>query len=199
MNQIQRISFSFALLGFLLSSSGCGYTWRNKSNPWKAQKVERVYIKAMINNTLRSGLEVPFTSALIREFSRGPKVRIASNEENSDAVIESSLDAVGSSIGPTTTVDRLSQDPAARAFNDYVIASEYSASATITVSLVRKQDKRVLWTRAFSESKTYPANNRFGLVGSTSALINSSQEQLALNEIAQVLASDAYDTMFEAF
>ena len=96
---------------------------------------------------------------------------------------------------PAITKDKV----ALATLEDYVIATDYTASASIIVNLTRKVDGKVLWSQTLNRSKSYPGNNRYGLQGTTSVLINSSQEQFALIEIARFLASDAYENMLEAF
>lgn len=153
----------------------------------------------MTNNSLRPGVEVDFTSALLKEFSRGRRIRLVSDPKEADAFVEGTIEQVVSSIGPATTVSQISQEAGAQNLSEMVIATEYVASAVVNVRLVRKKDKATLWEQRFSSNKIYPANNRFGKEGVTSTLINDSQQTLALNEIAKTIASDAYDIMLEAF
>ncbi|MBI2606061.1 MAG: hypothetical protein HYW49_08280 [Deltaproteobacteria bacterium] len=189
---LASISLAFAL-------SACGYSWQTRNNPWKSQGIEKVYINIMTNNSLRAGAEVPFTSAFVKAFSRGNKVRVVSRPEDADAVVDAVLDSVSASISSSTTVPSLTADIAATDLSDMVIATEYVAKANVTVNLVRRSDGTQLISQSFDRVKVFPGNNRFGLPGTTSVLINDSQQQLALNEIAQVIASDAYDTILEAF
>jgi hypothetical protein len=148
---------------------------------------------------LKSGIEVPFTSALVREFARGARIGVVTDEAAADAIVEGTVDNVVSEIRTSTTVDAISNQPAAKNLTDLVIASDYVANATVTVRLRRANSKEVLWTQTFAQAKIYPGGNRFGQEGSTSALINSSQEYLALQTVAETIASDAYDTMLEGF
>jgi hypothetical protein len=183
----------------VLQLAGCGYQWQRKSTAWSAKGVHRVFVRTLVNNTLISGIEVPFSSALLREFARGERIGLVTDEKLADAYVTGTVDAVVSQPNSQTTVDVISNQPAAKSLTDFVIASDYLVTAGVTVRLVRTGSGEVLWTQAFSQAKIYPGGNRFGQEGSTSSLINSSQEHLAVNDIAQIIASDAYDTMLEAF
>lgn len=179
--------------------SGCGYSWQGINNPWRAHGVERIYVRTLTNNTLIAGAEVPFTSALVKQFVQGKRLLLVGREEDADAVLLGTLLQAESRINTDTTVSQISRATETRGFSEMVIASDYVAVATIDVQLVRRRDKRMLWNQSFSGSKIYPGNNRFGVQGSTSSLINSSQEAMALSDLSVLLASDAYDTMLEAF
>ncbi len=192
-------SFVFVIFLFFLFPFGCGYHWQQKINPWKNRGIEKVYVEILKNNSLKAGAEVPFTSALVKMFSRGNKVRVVSEPTAADAIVQGAIDSISSSIGPRSTVPTLTTDPQAATISDMLVATEYQVSAALTVTLVDQKSKSVLWSQGFSGNKFYPGNNRFGLVGNTSALINDSQQQLALQDIAQILASDVYDTMLEVF
>jgi hypothetical protein len=189
----------FSSVAALLLQTGCGYSWQNKRNPWRDRGIARVYVRPLTNNTLYTGAEVALTSALVKVFARGEKVKLVAEEKDADAFVEGTVDSIGSVPSARGTVGTLTNDPSAKELSDIPIATEYTATATVTINLVAKTGGTKYWTQAFSQSKIFPGNNRFGLVGTTSALINSSQQQIAMGEIAQYIATDVYDAMFEAF
>ncbi|MBI3557655.1 MAG: LptE family protein, partial [Deltaproteobacteria bacterium] len=166
-------------------------------NPWVAKCVKTVYIQVMTNNSLKAGIEIPFTTALAKEFESGGKVRVVGDEKEADAIVKGTIASFTSEFNPSglTSVSSISNSLDAQALSDMVVASEYIATANITVQLI-KRDGPVLWTQTFSRPKVYPAGNRFGLQGTTSALIDAPVEQLALVDIAGFIASDVHDTMY---
>lgn len=192
-----RLSFLIGLLAFVVC--GCGYKFQGASNPWKDAGIQKVYIDIMTNNSMRTGVENLFTSAFVKVFSRGNRVQIVTSKSEADAVVEGVIGSVGASVLSATTVPQITKDPTAAQLSDIAIASEYNASATLTITLTRTRDQKALWNKTFSGNKIYPGNIRFGFPGTTSVLINDSQQQLALAEIANSIASDTYDFMFEAF
>lgn len=193
--------YAILLLVPIFIFSSCAYTFQARGNPWKDQGIERVQIRTLQNNSLKPGAENVFTSALLKEFSRGARLRLASDSQDADAFLEGTIDSITNGISSSTTVPQIAQnDPDAKQFfSDVTIATEYSTAAQITVRLVRKRDRAVVWTQSFAQNKLYPGNNRFGLLGDTSMQINSSEQDLALYEIARNLANDAYDAVLEAF
>ncbi len=186
--------------------SGCAYQFQGTENPWKDKSVETVYINIMTNNSLRSGEEVPFTSAFIKTFSRGNKLKVVNDSKRADLVVNATIENITSTISSSTNVPTLTKDKlASQTLSDMVIATEYAATATVSVSLTKGENNHnpkvpaVLLTQNFSRIKIYPGNSQFGLQGTTSVLINESQFQMALNEIATGISADAYDTMLEYF
>lgn len=161
--------------------------------------MKTLYIQSLVNNTLRSGIEIPMTSAIVREFVRGGRIKLVSRESEADAVLSGQIDSFGSDqLNHATAPQVANNDLTAQAIPNQLIASEYIARANITVNLTRK-DGKGLWAQAFGRPKVYPAGNLYGLQGTTSALRDASFEQFALADIAAFIASDIYDTMMEAF
>ena len=190
----------FLPLFLLVFVSACsGYRWQDKSNPWAEKGYHKVYVSIMLNNSLRSGAEVPFTSAFVRAFSRGNKLRVVSDEGDADILVNANLDNIASEIISSTRVVDITKDASAEALSDVMVATDYIAKASVTVRFVTKKTNETLIEQKFERSKIYQGNNRFGKLGTTSALINDSQFQVALNEVARSIAADAYDTMLESF
>lgn len=190
-----------AALALSILAGGCGYSWQGNANPWAAKGVKTIYVRSLRNDTLHSGAEVSFTSALVKVLSRGTKIQLVADEKLADGVIEGTVDTIlNAPSGPGTTVGQLTKNPSQiGTLADVPIAGDYIATASITVTLLRNSDHSTLWHQGFTQSKIYPGNNRYGASGNTSALINASQQQFAINEIAQFIARDVYDAMFEAF
>lgn len=190
---------NFVIIFLVCVLAGCGYSFQGKTHPWTTDGLNKVYVDVMSNNSLRAGTEVAFTSAFVKYFSRGNKLKVVQKESDADLIVRASVDSIANNISSSTTVPQLTEDPAAKVLDDYVVATEYSASAAVSVSFIRRRDSVTLMSQSFSRSKIYPANNRFGKPGTTSVLINDSQASMALSEIANGIAGDAYDSMLEAF
>lgn len=193
----------FALSMVSVMFCGCGYHWRSHVNPWKKQNIQTVYVPMITNNTLHPGIESFFTSALEKEFIRGQKLKLVSDGKAADVTLKGTLVEVLTTPNGQSTVPQITEDPEARAqLADMVIASDYSTLVRMRVEMIdyrQEKEGKVLWSRSFQGSKVFPANNRYGLEGTTSALINASQESLTLQNLAQTVASDVYDSLFHAF
>ncbi len=201
-----RLSQIFSLLVIFAVMNACAYRFQGSENPWREKSVENVYINIMTNNSLRAGEEVPFTSAFLKTFSRGNKLKVVNDSKQADIVVNATIESIASNVSSSTNVPTLTQDKlASQTISDMVIATEYAATATVSVQLTKGEASTnpklppILLVQNFSRVKIYPGNSQFGLPGSTSVLINDSQFQMALNEIAQGIAADAYDTMLEYF
>jgi hypothetical protein len=190
------MAWVFVLCG---SFASCGYHFQGRDNPWEKDGVSKVYVDSFVNRSSRAGAETVFTSALVKVFARGERLRVVQNKKDADAVLEGVVTELAVVPVSAATVTQLTKDPAAKPLADISLATEYAVNAIISVNLVRSKDSKSLWMQSFSGSKIFPGNNRFGTAGSTSVLINDSQQNAALSEIAFVVATDAYDFMLETF
>jgi hypothetical protein len=196
-----RSSLTLLALVLALATSACGYAFRSRANTWDHAQVHKIYISPLTNNTLRPGVEVVFTSALIKEFSQGGRIQITSDRGKADAVLEGVVELVESTVLSTTTADQVSKDlPLGQGLDStYVVAQEYTARAQISLALSRIVDGKGLWAQGFANSRIYPAANQGGDIGNTGVLINNSRYTMALTELAKQLAVEAHDLFFEAF
>ena len=189
------------LIIFLFSFfSGCGYHFRGSDNPWKADGIEKVYIRNVDNNTMTVGLDAMVRSATHRELSRGKRFVVVTSKEDADGFIDAVISEAHSAINTTTTVSAIApKNSTAANLGDFVIASDYRANLSVVYTLVRKRDQKLLFSKSFSDNRLYQGGNNYGLKGSTSSLMNQSQERISLEELTARLASDMQDTMLEAF
>ena len=93
--------------------------------------------------------------------------------------------------------DRLK--PVDSAPKNFFVAVEYSASLSVNFSLTRREDKKVIWTSGFGRSKNYPGNNQLGVRGTTSQLINESEFDRSLNEMAEQMMWEVHEAMLARF
>lgn len=196
----RALTLGFLIL-FLSGVTGCGYHLRSPENIWSREKINKLYIYPLKNNTLKAGLEVPFTSALLQEYAKQGRVQLADRVEDADAVLTGSIDLAQSSVTSVSGATQLNQNSptgTAPLPSNFIVASEYQATAGVTLYLKRR-DGAVLWGKGFSRSRLYPGNNIAGDLGNTSVLINESRFQNALHDISLLIAADSYDTMMEAF
>mgnify|MGYP001574673287 CR=1 FL=1 len=105
------------------------------------------------------------------------------------------------SIGAAVAASVL--EPAGRGDGTTYVASEYQASLTAAFALVRRRatpgKKPMIWTAPFSRLKRFPANNRLDVLGTTSALINESEFDRALGDLAESMMGDVHESMLSMF
>lgn len=194
-----RLFLLFSILIFSMVCSGCGYGFQGRSNPWEKDHVRKLYVKIPRNVSQHAGAEAIFTSALIREFTRSKRLEIVNTEEESDAILTCRIDDVHSDGGGGIPLANITKDSKAESLENFSVFSEYNLRSGVTMTLVKKKGAQVLWSQSFAATHLYPGNNRFGLEGSTSMLINASRAEMAYNEVTKTIASDVQDVMLEAF
>ncbi len=201
MGLLMRKAISYLGLFFCLLSSmsavSCGYGFRSSHNIWEKEQIHTLYIEPLRNNTLHPGVETMFTSALLKEFSQGGRIKLVSNEDRADAVLSGSVDQVISRPGASTTADQVA--PGKGLDPTYIVAREYSATGGINLRLTKKSNSKTLWGQGVARTRVYPGENNGGDIGNTGDLINESRFLLALQEIANAIAIEAHDLFFEGF
>lgn len=199
-----------ALLFFVgAASSGCsGYTVRRSTNYWgEKEGIHRIYIYPVTNNTYKVGVENLVYNQVLREISARGGMQIVRHPEEADAVLRTTVEAADYSPGATTTESELfPRDKIAgfpRGSSDVYVAREYVAVLQCGFSLVRTQSvpgkSNVLWATSLSRSKRFPGSNQLGVFGTTSALINDSEFDRALKDLAEGVMNDLQETMFSLF
>lgn len=185
-----------------LALGGCGYRFRSSHNLWEKNGIRKLYISNIENNTLRSGVDGPFSSSILKEFARQGRIQIVRQKEQADGILSGTLYVVDAKCGPTTTADQVSTTiPSGmpRPPSDFIVAQEYVVSAELGLELSEAKSQKTLWSKTFSRTKIYPASNQAGDIGNTSVQINESRFQEALADVATNIAVDAHDILFEAF
>ncbi len=217
-------SFSFiAGCIALWGASGCGYTLQTSKNSHLAKSgIRRVYVRNFLNNTYKPGIENVIYNSLSKTLASQRRVELVQHESEADAVIEGSVDqasaTAASSIPASSlqTVGVVSTDPL---LQSAIVASNYGALLTCSFKLTRPQQpglsvskvldeipgkpsgvgRQVLWFSTFSRSKNFPGANQLGVGGETAPLINDSEFDRALSEIATSMMMDVHEAMLDLF
>lgn len=83
------------------------------------------------------------------------------------------------------------------------VATEYIAELSCTFTLTRRNVKpgtpAILWTAGFNRAKPFPGSNQLSGLGTTSALINESEFDRSLQELAQSMMADVRESMVARF
>jgi hypothetical protein len=197
----QGIAFSVAI-----ALSGCGYALQNSHSPLADKEgVHRIYVKPLVNNSYKAGVENLVYNTLLRTISAGRRVELVSSPEEADAVLVGTIDTAMSSVVATATGNTLNAFPSA-AGNEYLnnnVASIYSATLSCTFTLNRSQTlpgkRQRIWNSAFSRVEFFPASNQLGSYGTTSPLINDSEFDRALGDLARSMMGDVHESMLAMF
>jgi hypothetical protein len=204
---------SLALLGAVfaaLDMTGCGYAFRNSRSEYlEREGVRTVYLRPLTNNTFKPGIENIVYNALIRTLISHRSVKVVQNEKDADAVLLGYVTTAQFAVAAPTSAKELSPHlpnplpPSNVDLTNTSVASVYSASLACNFSLIRRAPvpgkATTLWNGAPSRSKPFAAANQLDVPGTTSALINESEFERALGEMATSMADDVHESMLAAF
>ncbi len=151
---------------------------------------KQVAIPVFKNLTQEPGLEVGFTNALIQEFERSQIAKVTDLTVAEAIIVGSITDVVYSSIA-TTTRDVPTGS---------VLATEFGITVTTAIQLIRKSDRRVLWSQDFKSERSYVAPQVTAAgVNTVNPLYNLSARRQNIQIMAQEMMSEAHDRLTENF
>lgn len=182
---------------FVFVLASCGYSLRTSRDPsrMKALGIQRIYVRPVQNQTYRPGVENAVYSQLVRMLSTTPGVRAVNRAEEADAELGGVVTVARRSVSGEIKASEL--NPKGVGSSSLLVASEYSATMECTFEL-RRAGKGV-WGGNFSRSRPFPANNQIGPLGSTGALINESEFERALQEVASDMMTDVRNSLVQDF
>lgn len=189
--------FGFKLL-ILAQFSGCGYALQTNNNPLLYRKgVEKIYINPVRNSTYQPGIDTIVYNAITRELLAKKKVVVVKEMSRADAVLSVSVNQAEYVASASTNAKAL--PPKGAAIRDESIATVYDAYLGCSFSLVKRRGGKNLWNSSFSRQKKFAGNNRIGTLGTTSALINDSEFERALSDLANNMMADVQEFMVAMF
>lgn len=197
------ILFFFAAL--LLT--GCGYALlTSKSRALQKEEIYKVYILPMANNSFKAGVENIVFNNLVRTIQSHKTLQIVQSREDADAILSGVV--LGASYGGNGQVSVSSMKPnvlssLAADSGKYAVNSEYMATLFCSFSLVRTHPSEKkpagVWGSSFARSKPFPSANQLDVPGATSPLINESEFDRALGDLARSMMEDVHDSMVSGF
>lgn len=156
----------------------------------------QVAIPVFKNTTQETGIEMPFTNALIRRFARSQVARV-SDKDTAPLLLEGTITNVTTEEGSKVTRDKGGVE---KLPENAVITTEYLIRINARLVLRRKSDDKVVWQGSFSNQKTYPAP-RIGtpVINSANATYNHSARMEYISRLAEEMMTEAHDRMTENF
>jgi hypothetical protein len=121
--------------------------------------------------------------------------RVAQVVEESDISVQGVIEEVNYRLGGKRTSSDYSLLP-----EGAVQATEYRILILARISVIRGSDQKVLWTGQFNGERTYTAPQiASAVVNTANPLYNLSARRLNIKEVANDIASEAFDRMTENF
>ncbi len=198
---------SIFCLSIFLGIGGCGYGFQNTRNPlYIKEGVQTVYVSPITNGSFKPGIENIVYSQLVRSIAAHGKVTLVQRPEDADAVLTGAVGnasyggKAGTAVVNLTPIGIGGGLPTA-GFNIWTV---YTASLSCSFSLgrtprVKDKPAKVIWTSGFARSKDFPGSNQLDVPGTTSVLINESEFDRALGELARTMMDDVHESMLAGF
>ncbi len=202
----------------VLGAASCGYSWQRAESAYlKTLNVASVYVEPTANASYKPGAESVIHNALLKTLLARKSLKLVSKPEDADAILKSTVTQASFSPAGTANANYKDFDPLQlipdnslpgpenkneSGFAYMSIATLYAGTLGASFSLSRLEggkEVKVLWTDSESRAKVFPANNLLDVAGTTSALINESEFDRALQELAVQIAADAHDSLVAAF
>lgn len=160
----------------LLLLAGCGYHTPGTSDSWVGGNARVLYVQLFNNRTVEPYLDNYITDAMIAELSRSRLLELTENPALADVRL----------VGEVT--DFTSN---ARAYGATDQITEYRATMTVGVRLLRKNSSEIIWQQKMQRSEDYLAtvNKNLQLEG----------QKLAARQVSQRLAEDIYSSLLNDF
>jgi hypothetical protein len=200
-SSIRGALVAFCLLLAAGLASGCGYTLQNsKNSSLREIGVEKIYVRPVKNKTYKAGVENLFYNELIQIMLAGKRVKIVDRPEIADAILEGVVNQAGYAASVTTPASAIF--PSTVSAIEITVATEYQASVSATFLLRRQTNgfpTSMIWSSSFSRARRFAGNNQKLEYGSTSALINESEFERALQEVAHGMMQDVHEAMLARF
>ncbi len=166
----------------LLWIEGCGYHFATVKE-FLPGGIKSVFIPTFQNRTKEAGIENTFTSALRNEFIKSKAIQVVDRDAADGEIVGKIMQL---SLEATSHEEKNLQERGAK-----ILAREYSANVTVEVSLIRKKDQKVLWSRTLSEARRYSA--------AEDLLTNETKQREAFEKISVYMMEQVHDQMFEDF
>ncbi|MBL7716200.1 MAG: hypothetical protein JNL01_12115 [Bdellovibrionales bacterium] len=199
---------------FLLNCSGYYLVHSNQSNVLSQKGVHKIYIAPVTNQSFHPGIEIAVFNEIQKVIFSNDQVRLVHKVEDADAILDAKVTQasyVQSSITGANNIFPREVGP-----KDISVATEYTATLGCQFTLTETQSFRdaqrmkamkltmssqpqVLWSGLFARNKPFPGNNQIGAFGTTSALINNSEFDRTLKELAENMMFDVHDSMLTMF
>jgi len=192
---MKRFFWTWACAVLLTS---CGYTLRGNSRVFfDSNQIRSLYVAPVKNNSFKAGVDIVVYNALRKRIAQGGYVRLVDQRDFADAELSALISDASYSPSGITTADQLA--PLQSGPSNVQIASAYNVNLAIHFDLLLLKTKKVLWADSIGRQKSFSASTYLGALGTTSALINESDFERTIGELASGIVQDAEESMNSVF
>lgn len=195
---IKKYLFSsvfFKNVVFLSLLTSCAYQIGNSTRNMPGG-YRLISIPMFKNNTMETGVETFFTSALSQEFHRSKVGQVV-------PVDQSELKLIGeiSSLTVVPTIKKAAGDSAVQNLpQGAVLNTEYKVVMKVSVRVIKMSDQTEIWAGQFDGARNFTgAQVSMAGVNSVNPIYNLSAKRQVISLIANDLMAEAHDRMTENF
>lgn len=196
--------------GLALGGQGCGYTFQTSRSSYSDEGLQRVYIQRIKNLTDQPGAEDVVYNSLLRAILAKGRWKVVGLESAAEVILSGSVNSATYSVAGLQQVQNLQPSGIGSNFSTKIAkipaqAVAQSYSAVLSCQFMLRDARRpvsknpTLWTNTFTRTKPFPSANQLDVPGTTSSLINQSEFERAMVEMATLIAADAEESMFSRF
>ena len=206
---MKKLNYGMLLFLLVSSSWGCSYKLQNSHNElYFKEGVQTIYVAPIVNNSYKAGVENTVYNQLVRTLSSHQRITLVHNRIDADAVLKGIVNSASFNILASTPASSLKPTNLGVLLTDpnRIVATQYNATIQCSFALHRnrvergQKDKAILiWSASFSLSKPFPASNQLGPSGTTSPLINESEFDRALSDLATSMMANVHESMLAMF
>ena len=197
----------FLLCAPFLLSTGCGYGFQStKNSSLRKYDVEKIFVRPITNRSFKPGVENMVYNALVRSLRGYGRVVIVPSQELADGILEGTVNNASYSGAGSSYVSSMAPSGVGGSLPtaDFPVAGAYSASIECSFRLIRIRHKKPqppdeIWSGTFSNSVPFAAANQLDVPGTTSAIINDSEFDRALGDMARDMMDDVNNSMVAGF
>jgi hypothetical protein len=185
-----------------MGMSGCGYHLRGNTRPFFDQNhIHNLYVAPVKNNSYKAGVEITVYNALRKRIALGGYVRIVDKKSDADATFSATVIDASYTPAAITTGDQITADGGTTysKLSSVQIAKSYNVNLSVQFRLDQEHPAKLLWGDQINRGQSFPATVYIGALGSTSALINESDFERALGELATAIVTDAEESVNTIF
>ena len=193
-------------LGLVMGLEGCGYQLKtSRSALVEKENIHKVYVSPIVNNTYKAGVENIVYNALVKTLAAFGQVKLVQDPADADAILQGSVNGANTVQSLWKSVDQLNPVGLSKYDNIYV-TTEYMTTLSCSFSLNRmtfptaaSKNKPVIWSGTFSREGPFTASNQLGPLGTTSTLINDSEFNRKIQDLARGMMGDVNESMLQMF
>lgn len=193
LRQTRRIPIPIPiLLPLLLLCSSCGYILQNSKSPLsETEGIRKIYIKPIVNNTYKVGVENAVFNDLLQNIVAHRRVSIVGRADEADGILEGTVTIAQYNILAATVV-------AGRG-----VSSQYTATLACSFVLLRPspgpKQRKIIWSGGFQRSEPFASSVQAGTRGETTAPLNESEFDRVLQDLATGMVAEVHESMLAMF